>query len=68
MTITILENGPILIDGPVKFKSQGDDDFSEVQGSKIALCRCGNSNSKPFCDSSHSACDFNAPSVEITTG
>lgn len=68
MTIIILENGPILIDGPVKFKSQGDDNFSEVQGSKVALCRCGNSESKPFCDGSHNACDFNASSVEISSG
>lgn len=68
MTIIILENGPILIDGPVRFKGQNDDDFSEAQGSKIALCRCGNSNSKPFCDNSHSTCDFNAPAVEISAG
>ena len=68
MNITILKDGPILIDGPVEFKVEGDTGFVNMKGSKIALCRCANSENKPFCDGSHKDCNFNDPQYEIITG
>ncbi|MEE8093516.1 MAG: CDGSH iron-sulfur domain-containing protein [Gammaproteobacteria bacterium] len=30
------------------------------QGKGVALCRCGQSNNKPFCDGAHKAAGFEA--------
>ena len=30
-----------------------------------ALCRCGQSQNKPYCDGSHRACNFQAPASEV---
>lgn len=56
--ITTTENGPLLVDGPVQLN---DFDGTRIQipaGAVTALCRCGQSNNKPFCDGSHGATDF----------
>jgi uncharacterized Fe-S cluster protein YjdI len=49
--IEISENGPILIKGPVNIKYKGSQDLKESK--IIALCRCGGSSNKPFCDGTH---------------
>ncbi len=63
--ITILENGPYLVSGsvPLAFQTIGANDNGEstewVEGDALpasaqyALCRCGESNTKPFCDGTH---------------
>jgi uncharacterized Fe-S cluster protein YjdI len=49
--IDVSENGPILISGPANLKYKGN---QELKDSKIiALCRCGLSSRKPYCDGSH---------------
>ena len=56
--ITITENGPLLVDGPVQLS---DFDGTRIQipaRTVTALCRCGQSKNKPFCDGSHGASDF----------
>ena len=52
-------NGPYLVRGPVKLVDTDGNEF-EVQGDVIALCRCGGSAKKPFCDGTHSAINFQA--------
>ena len=55
VTITIRENGPYVIDGEFKLvDAQGN----EVPLKKKALCRCGGSQTKPFCDGQHSKIGF----------
>ncbi len=49
--IEISENGPILIKGPVNIRYKGSQDLKESK--TIALCRCGGSSNKPFCDGTH---------------
>ncbi len=46
------DNGPLLVRGPVTLI---DEDGNEmvVKGKNVALCRCGASANKPFCDRSH---------------
>ena len=34
----------------------------------IALCRCGQSSNKPFCDGTQKAAEFGEPSAEIAIG
>lgn len=50
------KNGPYLVQGPLHLV--GTDDA--VEGSQAALCRCGGSSNKPFCDGTHRAIDFAA--------
>lgn len=59
--ITTRHNGPYKITGPVKvIDAEGNEyDLSE-RGSTIALCRCGGSTTKPFCDGTHSQIGFQA--------
>lgn len=55
ITIKIKDNGPLLIDGEFKLvDAQGN----EVPIRKSALCRCGGSTTKPFCDGTHSKIGF----------
>ena len=51
VTITVVHNGPYIIDGKVKLV---DKDGREVvlQG-KNSFCRCGHSHRKPYCDGTH---------------
>lgn len=55
------ENGPYLVRGPVRLiDADGNEyDLSE-RGRTVALCRCGGSMTKPFCDGTHSRKGFEA--------
>lgn len=51
------DNGPLLVRGPVTL-IDADGNEIEVKGKNIALCRCGASDNKPFCDGSHKRIGF----------
>jgi CDGSH-type Zn-finger protein len=53
--ITILPNGPAMIEGTVKIIHGGKE---EIREGKTTLCRCGHSANKPFCDGAHKAKGF----------
>ena len=55
--ISFAPNGPVLVDGPMVVCGA---DGSEAAGASGALCRCGRSETKPFCDGSHVAAGFEA--------
>ena len=64
--ITIIPNGPILIPGNATYKiGDGEEQTYEGKSPNVALCRCGLSTNKPFCDGSHNgkfegdACEVN---------
>ena len=53
--ITVKDNGPYVIDGEFQLvDAQGN----EIPATKRALCRCGGSTTKPFCDGTHSKIGF----------
>ncbi|MEM7113516.1 MAG: CDGSH iron-sulfur domain-containing protein [Chloroflexota bacterium] len=52
-------NGPLLLQGNFEIHDQSGQHI--FRGTKAALCRCGNSASKPFCDGTHKAIGFEAP-------
>ncbi len=56
--ITIEKDGPIYIHGNVVV--QDSDDNVVLKDTRVALCRCGASNNKPFCDNSHVDVNFTA--------
>jgi CDGSH-type Zn-finger protein len=61
LVIRCRENGPLVIQGPVKVVDHLGNEFAIPAGkSAVALCRCGQSNNKPFCDGSHRQCGFQA--------
>jgi CDGSH-type Zn-finger protein len=59
VTITPLENGPYLVKGPVTVRDADGHQY-RIERETIALCRCGGSTNKPFCDGTHSKIGFAA--------
>ena len=57
--ITVLDNGPDLIKGPVLLLDAEGNEF-RAERSTVALCRCRGSMTKPFCDGTHSKAGFRA--------
>ena len=57
--ITVLDNGPYLVKGSILLLDAEGNEF-RAERSTIALCRCGRSMTKPFCDGSHSKASFRA--------
>jgi CDGSH-type Zn-finger protein len=55
------ENGPLVVKGLAKVVDHLGNEFTPPPGKEaIALCRCGQSQTKPFCDGSHRQCGFQA--------
>ena len=62
LEIRCRENGPYVLKGPVRVVDHLGNEFALPQGKDlIALCRCGASKNRPFCDGSHRTCGFVAP-------
>jgi CDGSH-type Zn-finger protein len=60
LTIRCRANGPLILEGgPVTILDhQGQAFVLPTEKPAIALCRCGHSVNKPFCDGSHRTCGF----------
>ena len=61
VTIKVRDNGPLLVEGPITVIDATGNTFT-IPANKpaIALCRCGQSKNKPFCDGTHKECGFMA--------
>jgi CDGSH-type Zn-finger protein len=59
------QNGPLLVRGPVVVRDQEGRGI-HVNRSPVALCRCGKSRMRPFCDGTHRLIRFVAPSSAET--
>lgn len=55
-SVTPYRDGPLVVRGPVRLV---DPDGNEIDKRRrtIALCRCGGSRIKPFCDGTHKRLD-----------
>ncbi len=60
-TITPYRDGPYLVRGPFSIVDQDGKEI-EVKRRIVALCRCGRSQMRPFCDGTHKAIGFRAES------
>ncbi len=73
ITIRCRENGPLVVPAAaVKIIDHLGNEFPIPAGKElVALCRCGQSQRKPFCDGAHKGCGFQgvdvAPTGQIET-
>ena len=58
--IKVRDDGPYKVTGPVRLVDAEGVLLELPDGETIALCRCGHSRSKPFCDASHRASGFSS--------
>jgi len=56
--ITIIDNGPIKVTGPIVLKDMAGKPITPANPAQFSLCRCGHSANKPFCDGSHKTTNF----------
>jgi CDGSH-type Zn-finger protein len=59
--ITPYRNGPYLVRGPFTLEDQDGNEI-EVGRRVVALCRCGRSQTRPFCDGTHKLVGFEVAS------
>lgn len=57
-TIHIAADGPLYVSGNIRL---GLPDGSTAEDTRVALCRCGDSKNKPYCDNSHLEARFQDP-------
>ena len=60
--ITIKDNGPYIVQGEFEL---ADAAGNPIPVKKAALCRCGGSTTKPFCDGTHSKIGFQGASAAV---
>jgi CDGSH-type Zn-finger protein len=54
-------DGPLIVRGPITITDQ-EGNVIDAGRSPVALCRCGRSRIRPFCDGTHTTTKFRAPS------
>ncbi len=54
--VKVRENGPLVCTGQIEVYAE--DGYLFTKAEDVALCRCGASRNKPFCDGSHSEVEF----------
>jgi len=60
VVIKVRDNGPYKVTGPVELIDADGNRFAFDSDRPLALCRCGHSRAKPFCDRSHREEGFDA--------
>lgn len=60
-TIRLARNGPLILHGNFTIVNGAGEVI--VEDTRATLCRCGASSNKPFCDNSHIAIGFRAPTT-----
>ena len=63
--VTCRPNGPYLMEGPLEILDPTGRLVTVDAGKTAALCRCGGSTTKPFCDGTHSKIGFSAAEAAV---
>jgi len=58
VTIRVTKNGPYYVSGPARLVDPDDNSYDLPEDKGFALCRCGHSEKKPFCDATHRKVGF----------
>ncbi len=62
--LTFLKDGPIIVQaGNITLTMDGQE---HAPVDKVALCRCGKSETKPFCDGGHTLGEEGLPEASLT--
>ena len=56
LSIKLFDNAPFLVEG--NYDLTGDETATETCSKKMSFCRCGGSQTKPFCDGTHKKIGF----------
>ena len=64
-TIKVRQNGSLLVDGDDVTLIDWNGNPYTLAKRPFALCRCGHSTNKPFCDGTHSKIGFQAGEAAI---
>jgi CDGSH-type Zn-finger protein len=64
VTIKVTENGPYIVTGPIELLDHNGNGIP-TEKNVVALCRCGGSRTKPFCDGTHSAIGFRGAEAAV---
>ncbi len=56
--IKVRDSGPYKVTGPIRLVDPDGGVFELPEGESVVLCRCGHSQTKPFCDASHREAGF----------
>lgn len=69
--VTARRNGPYIVSGDLAELNLTDADGNQYDltgKQNVALCRCGASVNKPFCDGTHSKIGFQAAEAAVRSG
>ena len=59
--IRMRPSGPFVVEGPFTLvDSEGGEFTISPDKPAVALCRCGESKNRPFCDGAHKSCGFDS--------
>jgi CDGSH-type Zn-finger protein len=64
--IKVRPNGPLLIEGDDVMVVDANGNEFPIAKRPFALCRCGASSNKPFCDATHRQIGFSAGEMAVT--
>ena len=67
-TIRPMDSGPYIVQGPVRIVDADGNEYDVSDRKSIALCRCGGSATKPFCDGTHKKNGFTATERAAAAG
>jgi CDGSH-type Zn-finger protein len=65
-TIKVLQNGPLIVEGDAVTVVDWNGVSYPIRKRPFALCRCGASTTKPFCDGTHSRMGFKAAEAAVS--
>ena len=57
VSITVYPDGPLLVRGPARIRTPEGEEIVNPRATR-ALCRCGKSALKPWCDGTHKVAKF----------
>ena len=56
--VIVRNNGPLRLEGDIAIVDQDGKAFGLAGRTVVSLCRCGQSQTKPFCDGTHNKIGF----------
>jgi CDGSH-type Zn-finger protein len=63
--VTVNKNGSLRLEGDFEIYDANGEKYDVAGRTIISLCRCGQSNNKPFCDGSHARCNFDSQVIAV---